>query len=58
MTRRYSLEVLAEDEGLIDQPGVVSFTMTSRIGNNDLQVGGLETLDEALAAEMETHARR
>jgi hypothetical protein len=51
MTRRYALEVLTEDEGLIDQPGDASFTMTSRIGNNDLQVSVLETLDEALAAE-------
>lgn len=51
MTRRYTLEVLTEDEGLIDQPGDASFTMTSRIENNDLQVSVLETLDEALAAE-------
>src|ERR1700709_1021714 len=51
MTRRYTLEVLAEDEGLIDQPGDASFTMTSRIGDNDLEVSVFETLDEALAAE-------
>jgi hypothetical protein len=51
MTRRYTLEVLAEDEGLIDQPGDASFTMTSRIGYNDLQISVLETLDKALAAE-------
>jgi hypothetical protein len=51
MTRRYTLEVLAEDEGLIDQPGDASFTMTSRIGDNDLEVCVFETLDEALAAE-------
>jgi hypothetical protein len=44
------LEVLAEDEGLIDQPGDASFTMTSRIGDNDL-LSVFETLDEALAAE-------
>jgi hypothetical protein len=51
MTRRYTLEVLAEDEGLIDQPGDASFTMTSHIGANDLEVSVFETLDEALAAE-------
>ena len=51
MTRRYAVEVLIEDEGLIDQPSDASFTMTSRIGNNDLQVSVLETLDEALAEE-------
>jgi hypothetical protein len=51
MTRRYTLEVLAEDEGLIDQPGDASFTMTSRTGDNDLEVSVFETLDEALAAE-------
>jgi len=44
MTRRYTLEVLAEDEGLIDQPGDASFTMTSRIGDNDLEVSVFETL--------------
>jgi len=51
MTRRYTLEVLAEDEGLVDKPGDVSFTMTSRLGSNDLEVSVLETLDEALAAD-------
>jgi hypothetical protein len=53
MPRHYALEVLTEDEGLVDQPGdaSASFTMTSRIANNDLQVSVLETLDEALAAE-------
>jgi hypothetical protein len=51
VTSRYALEVLAEDEGLIDQSGDARFTMTSRLGNNDLQVSVLETLDQALAAE-------
>ncbi len=51
MTRRYTLEVLAEDEGLVDKPGDLSFTMTSRLGSNDLEVSVLETLDEALAAD-------
>jgi hypothetical protein len=52
MTKRYSLEVLTEDEGLlIDLPGEASFTLTSRIGGNGVLVSVLETLDEALAAE-------
>lgn len=51
MTRRYTLEVTGEDEGLLDQPGDASFTMTSRVGDNDLQISVFETLDEALAAE-------
>jgi hypothetical protein len=52
MTKRYTLEVLTEDEGLlVDQPGDASFTMTSRIGENGLQVSVFETLDETLAAD-------
>jgi hypothetical protein len=51
MTTRYTLEVTAEDEGLIDRPGDASFTMTSRVGDSDLEFSVFETLDEALAAE-------
>jgi len=51
MTKRYTLQVLAEDEGLIDKPGDASFTMTSRFGNNDVEVSVFETLDETLAGE-------
>jgi len=51
MTRRYTLELTGEDEGLIDQPGDASFTMTSRVDDNHLQISVFETLDEALAAE-------
>ena len=52
MTQRYSLEVLTEDEDLlIDLPGEASFTLTSRVGGNDVLVSVLETLDDALAAE-------
>jgi len=37
MTQRYSLEVLTEDEDLlIDLPGEASFTLTSRVGGNDV----------------------
>lgn len=51
MTKRYTLELLAEDERLMDKPGDASFTMTSRIGNNDVEVSVFETLDETLAGD-------
>ncbi|QIN62610.1 hypothetical protein SBC1_26260 [Caballeronia sp. SBC1] len=51
MTRRYVLEVLPEDEGLIDQLGDASFTMAARTGDDDVEFSVLETLDEALATD-------
>ncbi|MFM0002063.1 MULTISPECIES: hypothetical protein [Paraburkholderia] len=51
MTRRYTLEVLAEDEGLVDRPSNASFTLASRTSENGVAVSVLETLDEALAAQ-------
>ncbi|WOD17036.1 hypothetical protein [Paraburkholderia kirstenboschensis] len=51
MTRRYTLEVLAEDEGLVDRPSNASFTLASRTSENGVAVTVLETLDEALAAQ-------
>jgi hypothetical protein len=51
MTRRYTLEVLAEDEGLVDRPSTASFTLASRTDENGVAVSVLETLDEALAAQ-------
>jgi hypothetical protein len=51
MTRRYTLEVLAEDEGLVDRPSNASFTLASRTSDNGVAVSVLETLDEALAAQ-------
>lgn len=51
MTRRYRLEVLAEDEGLVDRPSNASFTLASRTSENGVAVRVLETLDEALAAQ-------
>jgi hypothetical protein len=51
MTRRYTLEVLAEDEGLVDRPSTASFTLASRTDENGVAVSVLETLDETLAAQ-------
>jgi len=51
MTRRYRLEVLAEDEGLVDRSSNASFTLASRTSENGVAVSVLETLDEALAAQ-------
>jgi hypothetical protein len=51
MTRRYTLEVLAEDERLVDRPSNASFTLASRTSENGVTVSVLETLDEALAAQ-------
>jgi hypothetical protein len=51
MTRRYRLEVLAEDEGLVDRSSNASFALASRTSENGVAVSVLETLDEALAAQ-------
>jgi hypothetical protein len=51
MSKRYILEVLVEDEGLVDQPSDATFTLASRTGENGVQVSVLETLDETLAAQ-------
>ncbi|BBU32577.1 hypothetical protein BTHE68_63110 (plasmid) [Burkholderia sp. THE68] len=50
MIKRYELEVLNEDIGLVDRTSSGSINMTTKTGENGFQISVLETTEEGLAA--------
>lgn len=50
MTKRFELEVLESDVGLIDHPNGATINLSSRVGADGVRVSVLETTEEGLAA--------